>query len=652
MLLRLTHLCPRALLLGLALLAAAGAPVQAQADDGAAAETLVVDGLANPSRLVLAPDGRSLFIVEQVGTIRIVRDGALLPTPFLSLDVSPVGESGLLGLAFDPAFADNGYVYVYYTSTAGEIHNRLSRFSVTGDTALPASEQVLIEMPPLNGATDHNGGQLLFGPDGKLYLGVGDNTYPPNAQALYNLSGKILRLNTDGSAPDDNPFVGVEGAVPEVWAYGLRNPFSFDLHPRTGELFINEVGQGSWEEINRGRAGANYGWPMTEGYTDAEGVDGPLFAYPHGVEGPVHGCAITSGRFYAPQQVQFPADYVDDYLFTDFCRNWIKRYDPAEDRVYDVIETEAYGIVDLLVMPAGYLYYVAQAAPGGTGALYRVDYTPGMAPQMLRHPGDLRLAAGETAAFVCAAAGEGPLDYRWQRDGVEISGATEATYTIEQAALADDGALFACVVSNARGAAESRAALLAVMPGSRPEAVIEAPLPGTLYAAGDTIAFAGRGQDADDGELPPAALMWKVDFHFTRFAFPFLPAQPGLSAGAFTIPTTGQTSTSVFYRVNLTVTDSSGLDAHAFVDVQPRVVSIDFVTEPPGLSLVIENGVQSTPHRMVSVVGMQRAIAALPQTADGVSYVFERWSDGGAAERSYRTPDADATVTAFFRAEQ
>jgi len=650
MLLRLMRLRPRALLLSLALLAAASAPALAQAN-GAVVETLVVDGLANPARLVLAPDGRSLFVVEQVGTIRIVRDGELLSPPFLSLDVNPVGESGLLGLAFDPAFADNGYVYVYYTSVEGEIHNRLSRFSTAGDAALPDSEQVLLELPPLDGATDHNGGHLLFGPDGKLYLGVGDNTYPPNSQALYNLSGKILRLNPDGSAPEDNPFAGQEGINPAIWAYGLRNPFSFALHPTLPEMFINEVGQGSWEEINRGRAGANYGWPMTEGYTDDEGLDGPLFAYPHGVEGPVNGCAITSGAFYAPSQAQFPADYVDDYLFADFCRNWIKRYDPAENQVYDFIETEAYGIVDLLVMPEGYLYYAAQAAPGGTGALYRVDYAAGMAPQMVRHPGNLTLADGEPAAFRCAATGEGPLAYRWLRDGVEIGGAAEATYTIEQAALADDGARFACAASNARGAAESHPARLSVMPGSRPTAVIEAPPPGTLYAAGETIAFAGRGEDADDGALPPDALTWKVDFHFTRFAFPFLPPQTGQSAGTFVVPATGQTSTSVFYRVNLTVTDSSGLSAQAYVDVLPRVVAVDFVTEPPGLSIVVENNAQTTPHRMVSVAGMRRSVSAPPQTVDGVNYVFERWSDGGAAEHAFVTPGADAAVTAYFRPE-
>mgnify|MGYP005850029457 CR=1 FL=1 len=638
------------LLASAALLCAASVPTLAQTED-LVAETLVIDGLANPSRLVLAPDQSSLFVLEQVGTIRIVRDGELLSPPFLSLDVSPAGESGLLGLAFDPAFAQNGYIYVYYTSVEGEIHNRVSRFETDGDRALPDTEQVLLAMPPLNGATDHNGGQLLFGPDGRLYVGVGDNTYPPNSQALYNYSGKILRLDPDGSAPADNPFAGQEGVNPAIWAYGLRNPFSFDFHPRTGEMFVNEVGQGSWEEINRGRAGANYGWPMTEGYTDEAGIDGPLFAYPHGIEGPVNGCAITSGRFYAPQQAQFPPDYVDDYLFTDFCRNWIKRYDPVENRVYDFVETAAYGIVDLVVMPEGYLYYVAQAAPSGTGALYRLDYTPGMAPQMLRHPASLRLAAGEPAAFHCAAAGEGPLAYRWLRDGVEISGATGPTYTIEQAALSDDAGAFTCAVSNARGEAASRPALLTVLPGSRPEAIIEAPPPDYIYSAGETIAFSGLGRDADDGDLPPDGLTWEVEFHFTRFAFPFMPPQTGLRAGTFTIPDSGQTATSVFYRVILTATDSSGLSARAHVDIQPRVVSIDFQTEPPGLNVIIENNVRGTPHRMVSVAGMRRAIAAPPQTVDGVNYVFERWSDGGPAEHNYITPDADTVLTAVFRQE-
>lgn len=636
-----------ALTVGAALLGAA-----ALAQTEPVTVTLVADGLANPTRLVLAPDGHSLFVLEQAGAVRVVRDGELLSPPFLSLSVSPVGESGLLGLAFDPAFAQNGYIYVYYTSTEGETHNRLSRFETAGDQALPESETVLLAMPPLGGATDHNGGQLLFGPDGALYLGVGDNSYPPNSQAVYNYSGKILRLNPDGSAPADNPFVGQQGFEPSIWAYGLRNPYSFDFHPRTGEMFINDVGQGSWEEINRGRAGANYGWPMTEGYTSEAGIDGPLYTYPHGIEGPVNGCAITSGRFYAPPQPQFPAGYLDSYLFSDFCRNWIKRYDPAANRVYDFVESEAYAITDILVMPEGFLYFVAQAAPGNTGALYRVDYTAGMAPQMVRHSRSLRLSAGEPAQFACAAAGEEPLAYRWLRDGVEIPGAVEPVYEIAQAALDQDGSALACTAANALGEATSRPAQLTVVAGSRPEAVIEAPPPDYRYRAGETIAFAGRGRDAEDGDLPPEALTWEVEFHFTRFVFPFLPPQSGLREGAFTIPNTGQTNTNVFYRVILTATDSSGLTSRSYVDIQPRVVLIELQTEPPGLNLIVENNWHGAPHRLASVAGMLRDISAPEQTVNGVRYVFERWSDGDApAERAYLTLDTDTVLTAVFRQE-
>ena len=636
-----------ALIVGAVLL---GAAVLAQTDP--VTVTLVADGLANPTRLVLSPDGGSLFILEQAGAVQVVRDGELLSPPFLSLSASPVGESGLLGLAFDTAFAQNGYIYVYYTSTEGEIHNRLSRFETAGDRALPESETVLLAMPPLGGATDHNGGQILFGPDGALYLGVGDNTYPPNSQALYNYSGKILRLNPDGSVPEDNPFTGQEGINPAIWAYGLRNPYSFDFHPRTGEMFINDVGQGSWEEINRGRAGANYGWPMTEGYTSEAGIDGPLYTYPHGIEGPVNGCAITSGRFYAPLRPQFPADYLDSYLFSDFCRSWIKRYDPTANRVYDFVESEAYGITDILVMPEGFLYFVAQSAPGGTGALYRVDYTAGMAPQMVRQPRSLRLAAGEPAQFACAAVGEGPLAYRWLRDGVEIPGANEPVYEIAQTTLDHDGSAFACTATNARGEAVSRPAQLAVIAGSRPEAAIEAPPPNYRYRAGETIAFAGLGRDAEDGDLPPEALRWEVEFHFARFVFPFLPPQSGLREGEFTIPITGQTSTSVFYRVILTATDSTGLTSRTYVDIQPQVVLIDLQTEPPGLNLIVENNWHGAPHRLPSVAGMLRDISAPEQTVNGVRYAFERWSDGSEqATRAFVTPDTDTVLIAVFRQE-
>ena len=178
-----------------------------------------------------APDGR-LFVAEQGGRLRVIKDGVLLPTPFLTLTVSSVGERGLLGVAFDPAFATNRFVYVYYTATTPAIHNRISRFTANGDVAVAGSEIVLLDLNNLSGATNHNGGALAFGGDGKLYVAVGENANGANAQSFDNLLGKMLRLNSDGSIPTDNPFFGTAtGNNRAIYSLGLRNPFTFAFSP-------------------------------------------------------------------------------------------------------------------------------------------------------------------------------------------------------------------------------------------------------------------------------------------------------------------------------------------------------------------------------------------------------------------------------------
>src|SRR5262245_7316383 len=170
-----------------------------------------VGGMSNTTAMAVAPDGR-IFVCEQTGTLRVIKNNALLPTPFVTLSVDSQGERGLLGVAFDPNFVTNKFIYLYYTVPTAPVHNRLSRFTANGDVVVPGSELVLLNLDPLSSATNHNGGALHFGLDGKLYVGVGENATSSNAQSLTNLLGKLLRLNSDGSIPPDNPFVAVSGA--------------------------------------------------------------------------------------------------------------------------------------------------------------------------------------------------------------------------------------------------------------------------------------------------------------------------------------------------------------------------------------------------------------------------------------------------------
>src|SRR4051812_26095176 len=249
------------------------------------AETRVATGLASPTAMAIAPDGR-IFVAEKGGTLRVVKNNALLSQPFLTVNVNTASERGLLGVAFDPDFNSNRFVYVYYTTASSPIHNRISRFTASAtnpDIAQAGTELPIFDLPTL-GAGNHNGGAIHFGTDGKLYVGVGENAVPANAQSLNTRLGKLLRINPDGSIPTDNPFyTQVSGANRAIWARGLRNPYTFAVDPAGGQIHINDVGQDVWEEVDHGVRGANYGWPQTEG-PDPAGVSGvpyPLYSYQH-----------------------------------------------------------------------------------------------------------------------------------------------------------------------------------------------------------------------------------------------------------------------------------------------------------------------------------------------------------------------------------
>ncbi len=356
-------------------------------------ETLVASGLALPTSMTFAPDGR-LFVTLQGGTLRVIKNGVLLATPFVTLAVDSSGERGLLGVAFDPNFATNHFVYVYYTVPGTTAHNRVSRFTANGDVALAGSELVILDLNALSSATNHNGGSLDFGADGKLYIGVGENANGSNSQSFANLLGKMLRINTDGSIPTDNPFFGsatVTGNNKLIWAYGLRNPFTFGIQPGTGRIFIDDVGQSAWEEIDDGIAGANYGWPLSEGAAVSAGQTAPLYTYPHS-GGSVTGCAITGGAFYNPTTVQFPASYVGKYFFSDLCSGWIKTVDPANGFAVADFASGISSPVKVRVGPDGSLYYLAGAG-GSSGAAYRIDASGAPTDWIRRAQGKLRAAA-------------------------------------------------------------------------------------------------------------------------------------------------------------------------------------------------------------------------------------------------------------------
>ena len=625
------------------------------------AETRLATGL-DPTSIEFAPDGR-LFVTEKAGRLRIIKNGALLAKPFLTLTgVDNNNERGLQKVVFDPAFASNHYFYIYYTVLGSPSHNRVSRFTASGDTALPGSEQVLIDLPSLNAGV-HNGGCLLFS-GGKLFITVGENGNGSNAQSFTTTLGKILRINTDGSIPTDNPYyTTTTGQNRAIYALGFRNPFKITSQNGTGKIYVNDVGNSTWEEINQLFAGKNYGWPGIEGkittQTPPANYQDPVFAYNHS-----GACSITGGAFYNPTTGNFPASYAGKYFYEDYCGNYIKTLDTN-----GATATFATGLdrpIDVKIGPDGALYYLSRGGLGGgsvqdntssnEGEVWRVTYTGSDVPTISADPISQSVSEGGSVTLTVGASGTG-LSYRWQRNGANLSnsgsyaGVTTDHLTISPALLSDSGAAFRAVITNANGSATSNAAILSVTKNKRPTAHISSPANGTLYKAGTTIAFTGTGTDPEDGaSLPAADFSWTVVFHHLMHTHPGpLPtlAADGKS-GTFDIPNSGETSSQVFYRLFLKVTDSKGAFTLDSVDLDPQVVTLTFISTPANVAFNLDGQPHTTTYSQTLVSGIVVGLTApATQEKNGDTYTFVSWNPAVTGGQ-ITVPDANTSYTVSY----
>ncbi len=610
----------------------------AQLPEGFTQEQLVT-GL-DPTAMTIAPDGR-ILIAEKNGKVRIVRDGKLLPDPFLTIQVDNFNERGLGGIALDPDFDRNGYVYIYYT-VPGKNLNRVSRVTANGDYAIPGSEVILFDMDPLAG-TIHNGGAMLFGTDKKLYISVGDGSDGNTSQRLNSLLGKILRINPDGSIPEDNPFyTQATGKYRAIWARGFRNSYTFAIQPGTGRIFANDVGGENFEEINEIIKGGNYGWNIIEGHcqgqTPPEAYREPVYAYSH-----AEGCCIIGAAFYNPQVATFPPAYHGKYFFADYCNGWMRVLNPHNGQIESTFITNLDQLVSIVVAPNGDLYYLARAGIGGgsvqdntstnNGSLWRVAYTGSGAPFISVQPESVTVPLGEDAHFSVLAQGKAPLSFRWQKNGVEIPNATNPELVYPNVQLSDDGSVFNCLIFNNEGEVSSRSVVLAVTPNTRPVPDFLRPTEGATYAAGDTIFFEGFAKDAEDGILSEEQLTWHIDFHHDEHKHPALDFTTGIASGFFIVPRVGEIDDNVFFRIYLTATDEGGLSRTIQRDVQPRKTPFIVKTEPPGLQMNIDGKTVTTPYTVTSVQGLRRTIAALlTQLLNGQLFSFHSWGNGATGE--------------------
>ncbi len=309
-----------------------------------------------------------MLVLEKTGRVRVVTGSGLLSAPALDLSarVDSGLEKGLLGICLHPGFASSGWIFLYYTTLTPK--NRVSRFTMSGNTIDPASEVVVVDgIDATNG--NHNGGTIAIGPDGKLYAAPGDSgTGGAKSQDLSpgSLSGKVLRVELDGTAAAGNPFIGDPSKDPRIWAWGFRNPFRFTFRPANGSLYVADVGQSTREELDVVTAGGNYGWPAAEGTVGTcTRCIPPVFDYGRTVGGSIIGGVFVTGPVY-------PSFLRGRYLFGDYVGNWIRflEFDATHTVVGSLQDfaSSAEGPVSFGTGPDGYIYYAAI----NSGSIYRI----------------------------------------------------------------------------------------------------------------------------------------------------------------------------------------------------------------------------------------------------------------------------------------
>lgn len=595
---------------------------------------IIGSGLNGPSGFELAPDGR-IFILERAGKIKIFKNGQLLAEPFTDLPSAATGDRGLIGIAFDPEFDTNHYVYFYYTGL--DLLNRLVRFDASNDVATSGAH--ILYQTTFPSQQLHVGGSIRFGLDGKLYFAVGDNGYPPNAQDLSNPHGKILRINKNGTVPLDNPFYGQPGKLPEIWAYGFRNPWRFQFDNQTGKLYGGDVGDFTIEEVNHIEKGKNYGWPICEGECQEPNITSPIYDYPHAGQG----SAVTGGPIY--RNNMFPPEYNGSLFFADYARGFIKRLTLDENGnstgVHD-FDLAAGSVVDLKTAPDGSMYYITYYP----GRLYRVTYSTGnQIPVASAGADDTKGIEPHTVNFTSAGSFDpenNPLTYLWDfGDGTTSTQANPTkTYTIKGTYIVE------LTVSDASNS--SQAAPIVIQVGTPPTITIGEPANNSNYNAGDTIHYTAFAQDGAGFDINDANISTEVLFHHNTHTHPFLGPIIGRQ-GTFTIPTTGEAAADTYFEIKATATDDNGLQSTAIVNVYPNKKNLNLGTNVTGAKIFLD-GVPTVTNQVIqSVVGFTREVSApLLQIVNGILYQFDYWSDGGFIKHFVTIPSADTEITAYF----
>ncbi len=667
----------------------------ASASDPELRDDLLVGDIQSPTGLAFTPDGR-LLITTQTGRLRVVQNGALVQEPALDLSdrLCTNSERGLLGVAVDPEFSSNRYIYLYYTfnkhnacPTGDPTNpaipvNRVARF-ILADSNQASGETILLDdIPSPNG--NHNAGDLHFGKDGYLYVSVGDGgaDYAGDSGSAGNndaardrfiLLGKILRITRDGGIPPDNPFLGPDSArcnvnarttpdkiCQETYAWGFRNPFRIAMDPNAPgvRLFVNDVGQGSREEVDHVQPGGDYGWNCYEGTRvnsttgKCAGVSGfiaPIYDY-----GRAEGCTAITGGAFVPNGL-WPG-YDGAYLYGDYgCGKIFKlTRSGATWSASEILASSFTASITTLAFgppgPSQALYYATYA---NGGQVRRVTHrAAGNTPPVAAFTASpLFGPAGTTVSFDAAASSDidpgdaDSLTYAWNfGDGATGSGKTtthtysgHAKYTVT------------LTVTDPQGASDTATQAIDI---GGPNAAIEV-TSGTLpYAVGETITLRASATGPDGQPLSggQVSFVWNILLHHDSHTHPFVTNATGAQLTITAPPPEDLAATNTSYlEVRLRATDSAGVSGFATRNLLPHKVNVSFNTDPANRKLLL-NGVSITaPRTVLAWEGYKLWVSAPPQQdGSGRWLMVTSWSNGGPPAQTITTPGAPATYIATF----
>jgi glucose/arabinose dehydrogenase/PKD repeat protein len=626
-----------------------------------------------------------MLVTEKAGRLLVVRGTERTVALDIRSSICDQGERGLLGVAVDPDFDSNHFIYLYYShKVAGACgggnkpfpQSRVGRFVVSDDDKVDAAAETVIVDHLVSPEVHHLAGDLEFGVDGFLYISVGDGICslrhptrcgPTNDNALArNVPlGKILRVDRDGLPAPDNPYVddagsrrctrpaGVEhgkGPCQEVFALGLRNPFRFARMPDTSTFYVNDVGLDTWEEVDKLRRGGNYGWNIREGHCarasttrcgKAPGFINPIFDYHHSR------CRSITGGAFVPNDL-WPG-FNGSYLYADFACNKIFRLRPAAGGgfTHSTLLGSARGPTHLRFGPyqdGSALYYASFFGNEIRRVVPAAENTPPVAELHYRPDGRVVDFDGKASSDP-----EGQKITAWHWSFGDGSSKTTTGPRVTHT-YATTGTFQATLTVTDSGGLESSPSTMTVYSGEHaPSVTITSPPPDRRFHVGQTVNLSAVADDQEDGSLPGSSMVWTVRLHHANHFHPQAGPVTGASLStSYPPPEELPATTNSFLVATLKVTDSHGISTKVKQQLLPKLVRLKFDSAPHGARVVIGGERRTTATTVTSWAGYVFPVRARDQNIRGHAYTFSTWSDGGAQSHDITTPGTAHTYVARF----